>query len=162
VQLLGSGAILREVEAAAELLRDDFDVHADVWSVTSFSQLSRDGADAARHNLLHPAEPPRKSYVEQCLGGRNGPVVAATDYVRAHAGQIREFVPGRYAVLGTDGFGRSDTRAELRKFFEVNRHYIAVAALKALADEGLVAADAAADAVARYAIDAGKPSPRSL
>jgi len=162
VQLLGSGAILREVEAAAELLRDDFDVHADVWSVTSFSQLSRDGADAARHNLLHPAEPPRKSYVEQCLGGRNGPVVAATDYVRAHAGQIREFVPGRYAALGTDGFGRSDTRAELRKFFEVNRHYIAVAALKALADEGLVAAEAAAEAVARYAIDAGKPSPRSL
>ncbi len=162
VQLLGSGAILREVEAAAELLRSDFEVNADVWSVTSFNQLSRDGNDAARHNLLHPAEPPRKSYVEQCLGGRSGPVVAATDYVRAYAGQIREFVPGRYAVLGTDGFGRSDTRAELRKFFEVNRHYIAVAALKALADEGLVAADAAADAVARYAIDAGRPSPGSL
>ena len=117
VQLLGGGAILREVEAAAEMLDKEFNVSADVWSVTSFNELSRDGQDVARHNRLHPAEPPKQSYVEICLGNAEGPVVAATDYMQMYADQIRRFVPGQYYVLGTDGYGRSDTRAKLRKFF---------------------------------------------
>jgi pyruvate dehydrogenase E1 component len=163
VQLLGSGAILREVLAAAELLRDDFRVEADVWSVTSFSELQREGADAERWNLLHPDAPRRASYVEGCLAPRaEGPVVAASDWVRAHAEQIRPFVPRRYRVLGTDGFGRSDRRARLRSHFEVDRHWIAVAALQALADEGRVAAGELRRALEKYAIDPDKPNPRTV
>jgi pyruvate dehydrogenase E1 component len=159
VQLLGSGTILREVLAAADLLRDDFGVAADVWSVTSWSELRRDGLDAERWNLLHPAEPQRKSYVESQLAGRGGPVVASTDYVKAVADEIRPFVPGHYRVLGTDGFGRSDRRERLRHFFEVNRFFVAIAALKALADTGVLAPDAARQAIERYKIDPGKPNP---
>jgi pyruvate dehydrogenase E1 component len=159
VQLLGSGSILREVLAGADLLRDDFGVHADVWSATSFNELRRDGLDAERWNLLHPEEPQRKSYVEEQLGDRPGPVVAATDWVKAYADQIRPFVPGHYRVLGTDGFGRSDRRGELRRHFEVNRHFVAVAALKALADTGAVAPATVAQAIERYKIDAAKPNP---
>ena len=135
VQLLGSGTILREVSPAADLLRDDFGVAADVWSVPSFTELRREGIDTERWNMLHPTEPQRRSYVETCLADRPGPVVAATDYISAFADQIRPYVPRRYRVLGTDGFGRSDYRERLRSFFEVDRHYVALAALSALAEE---------------------------
>lgn len=159
VRLLGSGTILREVLAAAELLRDDFGVAADVWSVTSFSELRRDGLETERWNLLHPTESQRKSYVEQQLGAPTGPVVAATDYVKAVADQIRPFVPAHYRVLGTDGYGRSDRRERLRHHFEVNRFFVAVAALKSLADTGVLAPDSVRQALERYKIDPGKPDP---
>ena len=159
VQLLGSGTILREVIAAADLLASDFGVVADVWSCPSFTELRREGLDVERWNLLHPAEPSRQSHVETCLGGRVGPVVAATDYIKAFADQIRPFVPSRYRVLGTDGFGRSDYRRKLRAFFEVDRHFVAVAALKALADEGTIKPSAVAEAIVRYGIDPEKPNP---
>jgi len=159
VQLLGSGTILREVIAAAELLASDFGVAADVWSVPSFTELRRDGLAVDRWNMLHPLDEPRRSYVEECLGGRAGPVVAATDYIRAFADQIRPFVPRRYHVLGTDGFGRSDYRRKLRAHFEVDRHYVAVAALSALAADGAVPAKVVAEAIDRYDIDPDKPDP---
>ena len=159
VQLLGSGTILREVIAAAELLEKDFGVAADLWSVTSFSELRRDGLAVDRWNAMHPQEKPRVSYVEQVLGGRKGPVIAATDYVKLHADSIRAFLPARYRVLGTDGFGRSDFRARLRHFFEVNRYWIAVHALKALADEGTVPPAKVTEAMAKYGLDAEKPDP---
>ena len=160
VQLLGSGTILREVLAGADLLAADYGVSCDVWSATSFTELRRDGLAADRWNMLHPEAEPRRSYVAQCLGSRPaGPVVAATDYVKTYADQIRAFVPGRYQVLGTDGFGRSDYRRNLRRFFEVDRHYVAVAALSALACDGAVPAATVADAIARYGVDPGKPDP---
>jgi pyruvate dehydrogenase E1 component len=158
-QLLGCGTILREVMAAAELLKNDWGVAADVWSCPSFTELRRDGLQAARWNLLHPTEKPRASYVEQCLGATKGPVIAATDYMRTFADQIREFVPRRYKVLGTDGFGRSDSRDNLRRFFEVNRYYVTLATLKALAEEGEVPATKVAEAIRKYGIDANKPAP---
>ena len=153
VQLLGSGAILREVLAAADILREDYGVGADVWSVTSFTELRRDGLEAERWSRLHPTEEPRLSYVETQLGEREGPVVAASDYVRAFADGIRPFVRGRYDVLGTDGYGRSDFRVKLRRFFEVDRHHVTVAALGALAREGVIDAAIAAQAITRYDID---------
>src|SRR5438093_6706642 len=159
VQLLGCGTILREVIAAAELLQNDFGIAADVWSCPSFNELRRDGLAAERWNLLHPSQPPRKSYVEECLGGRQGTVIASTDYIRAFAEQIRPLVPQRYVCLGTDGFGRSDYRVALRKFFEVNRHYVTLAALKALADEGLLSTPNVEAAIAKYDINAAKPAP---
>ena len=159
VQLLGSGTILREAIAAAELLDKDFGVRADIWSCPSFTELRRDGFDCERWNRLHPEEAPRVSYVEQCLGGRSGPAVAATDYVRAYADQIRAFVPMRYTVLGTDGFGRSDTRANLRRFFEVDRYYIAHAAVAVLAAEGRMNSKDVARAMREYRIDAERISP---
>ncbi len=162
VQLLGSGVILREVIAAAELLRNDWGVEADIWSCPSFTLLARDGQDCARWNLLHPAETPRASYVEQCLKDTQGPVVASTDYVHAFAEQIRPFVPRRYSVLGTDGFGRSDTREKLRHFFEVDRRWVTIAALKALADEGQVDRARIAEAIKKYDIDPGKPNPLTV
>jgi pyruvate dehydrogenase E1 component len=158
-QLLGSGTILREVMAAAELLKNDWGVAADVWSCPSFTELRREGMAAARWNLLHPTEKPRASYVEQCLAATKGPVIASTDYVRAFADQIREFVPRRYKVLGTDGFGRSDSRENLRRFFEVNRFYVAVTALRALAEDGEVPAARVAEALKKYGIDPEKPAP---
>ncbi len=164
VQLLGSGAILREVEAAAELLSADFGVAADVWSVTSFNQLRRDGIDAERWNLVHPEEPPRQSYVAQCLSGQEGPVIASTDYIRTFADHIRPYVASpqqnrRYVTLGTDGFGRSDLRSKLREFFEVNRYYVAVAALKALADDGKVKPSVVTAAIKKYGLNPEKPNP---
>ena len=159
VQLLGSGTILLEVLAAAELLEQDFGVSADVWSATSFTQLARDGHEVARWNLLHPTEPARKAYVTECLEGQGGPAIAATDYIRLYADQIRAFVPQRYVVLGTDGFGRSDTRERLRRHFEVDRHHVALAALKALADEGAIKPGVVADAITKYRIDPDKPYP---
>jgi pyruvate dehydrogenase E1 component len=134
-------------------------VTADVWSCPSFTELRRDGMAAARWNLLHPAEKTKASYVEQCLGGTKGPVIASTDYIRAFADQIREFVPRRYKVLGTDGFGRSDSRDNLRRFFEVNRNYVTIAALKALAEDGELPAAKVGEAIAKYGIDTEKPAP---
>jgi pyruvate dehydrogenase E1 component len=159
VQLLGAGSILREVEAAAALLANDFGVASDIWSVTSFMELRRDGLDADRWNMLHPTAAPKRSYVETCLEKPGGPVIAATDYMKLLADQIRPFVPSRYRVLGTDGFGRSDYRRKLRNFFEVDRFHVVVAALKALADEGTVPATLVADALHKYGINPDKPSP---
>ena len=138
----------------------DFGVTADIWSYPSFNELARDGVDAIRHNRLHPeAKLPRKPYVTQLLEKQQGPAIAATDYIRVYADQIREFVPMRYTVLGTDGFGRSDTRANLRRHFEVDRHYIALAAIEALAAEGKMSAKDVARAVKQYRIDSEKPNP---
>jgi pyruvate dehydrogenase E1 component len=162
VQLMGSGTILREVIAAADLLKDDFSVTADIWSVTSFNELRREGMSAERHNLLHPTAPRRKSYVETCLEARAGPVIASTDYMRAFAEQVRSQVPRRFSVLGTDGFGRSDYRVKLRRFFEVNRHYVVVAALKALADDGEIGLDVVNEAIKKYGLDADRPNPWSV
>jgi pyruvate dehydrogenase E1 component len=160
VQLLGSGTILREVLAGADLLAADYGIASDVWSATSFTELRRDGLAAERHNMLHPGAEPRLSYVAECLAGRPaGPAVAATDYIRTYPDQIRAFVPRRYTVLGTDGYGRSDYRRKLRRFFEVDRHYVAVAALSALAADGAVPAGQVADAIARYGIDPDAPDP---
>jgi pyruvate dehydrogenase E1 component len=159
VQLLGSGTILREVIAAADLLEQDFGVAADIWSCPSFTELRRDGMAAERWNLLHPEQAPRKSYVEQCLAGRKGPVIASTDYMRAFAEQIRPYIPTRFVCLGTDGFGRSDYRKALRRFFEVDRHYVAVAALKALADDGALPIQKVTDAIAKYGLDVERAPP---
>ena len=162
---MGSGTILREVEAAAELLEKDWGVAADVWSATSFTELRREGLAAERWNLLHPEAKPRVPYVAQALAARPaGPVVAASDYIKAFADQIRPFVPGerRYRVLGTDGFGRSDSRAKLRYFFEVNRFFVALAALKALAEGGEGTAKAVADALKKYGIDPEKADPTTV
>ncbi|HXX85783.1 MAG TPA: pyruvate dehydrogenase (acetyl-transferring), homodimeric type [Casimicrobiaceae bacterium] len=159
VQLLGSGVILREAIAAAELLRGDWGVESDIWGCPSFTELARDGYATSRWNMLNPTAKPKLSHVEACLKDTQGPIVAATDYIRAFAEQIRASVPRRYVVLGTDGFGRSDTREKLRSFFEVDRHYIAVAALKALSDEGAIAAAKVAEAIKRYGIDPSKSSP---
>jgi len=159
VQLLGSGAILREVEAGAALLAEDFGIASDIWSVTSFMELRRDGLDVDRWNMLHPTATPRRSHVEICLDKAGGPVIASTDYMKLLADQIRPFVPGRYRVLGTDGFGRSDYRRKLRSFFEVDRFHVVVAALKALSEEGTVPASVVADAIRKYGIDPDKPNP---
>ena len=161
VQLLGSGTILREVLAAADLLEQDWGVAADVWSATSFTELRRDGLAAERWNLLHPEDKPRLPYVAACLEKRAGPVVAASDYMKIFADQIRPFIPRDrvYKVLGTDGFGRSDSRAKLRHFFEVNRYFVAVAALKALAETGEIKAKTVSEAIRKYGIDPSKPDP---
>jgi pyruvate dehydrogenase E1 component len=157
VQLLGSGTILREAIAAGELLDKDWGIPANVWSVTSFSELARDGLEAERANRLDPLAPRRTGWVEQNLAGTRGPVVAASDYVRAVADLIRGWVPRKFVALGTDGFGRSDTRSALRDFFEVSREHIAVAALAALADEGAVTREIVAEAIRRYGIDPARP-----
>jgi pyruvate dehydrogenase E1 component len=161
VQLLGSGTILRESIAAQALLEQDWGVAADVWSCPSFNELARDGQDAERYNLLHPTEQPRVSFVGQQLEKHGGPVVASTDYMKAFAEQIRPFIPkGRtYKVLGTDGYGRSDFRSKLREHFEINRHYVVVAALKALSEDGAVPVAKDAEAIAKYGIKADKINP---
>jgi pyruvate dehydrogenase E1 component len=164
VQLLGSGTILREAIAAAELLEKEFGVVCDIWSCPSFSQLRLDGFDAERWNRLHPMEKARKAHVTACLENRPGPVIAATDYVREFADQIRAFVPHgkRYVVLGTDGFGRSDTRANLRAFFEVDRYWIAHAAITALAADGLMNPEDVARAIKQWKLDPEKPNPLTV
>ena len=159
VQLLGSGTILREVVEAAAILKTDFDVDADVWSATSFNELRRDGLITSRWNMLHPEETPRQSFVEECLEGAKGPVVASTDYMKSYADQIREFISGTYTVLGTDGFGRSDTRERLRHFFEVDRYFIVVAALTALVEDNVVDVGQVAAAIKKFGIDPEKVNP---
>ena len=168
VQLLGSGTILREVIAAAELLEKDFDVTSDIWSVTSFNELRRDGLDCERWNMLNPEAAPRVSYVEQMMKDRAGPIIAATDYMKSYADQIRPFLPSNhtqhapYKVLGTDGFGRSDTRKKLRHFFEVNRYFVTIAALKSLAEAGVIANSEVSRAIKLYDIAQNKPNPTTI
>jgi len=159
VRLLGSGAILREVEAAAQLLAEEHGVSSEVFSVTSFTELRREGLDAERWSMLHPEAEPRIPYVTRTLGAGNGPVIASTDFMKALADGVRAYVPARYKVLGTDGFGRSDYRRRLRSFFEVDRHHVVVAALKALADEQLLPARRVAETISKYGIDPEGPNP---
>ncbi|MFM9914049.1 MAG: pyruvate dehydrogenase (acetyl-transferring), homodimeric type [Methylophilaceae bacterium] len=162
VQLMGSGVILREVIAAAELLEKDWGVSADVWSVTSFTELRREGIDIERWNMLNPDKKAKQSYVEQCLAKAEGPVIASTDYMRSFADQIRNFIPNRFVALGTDGYGRSDSREALRSFFEVDRYYVVLAALKALADDGKLPASKAAEAIKKYKINTTRPNPTTV
>ncbi len=162
VQLLGSGTIFREVIAAADLLKNDWGVDADLWGCPSFNELAREGHDLARWNMLNPSEKPKLSHVEHCLNGTSGPVIAASDYVRLYAEQIRPFINRRYVTLGTDGFGRSDTREALRHFFEVDRRWVTVAALKALADDGTIDRSKVAEAILKYGIDINKPNPMTV
>ena len=159
VQLLGSGTIFREAIAAADLLRADWGVESDLWSCPSFTELAREGRAVERYNMLHPTAKPKMSHVANCLSTTSGPIVAATDYMRTFAEQIRPCVNRRYVVLGTDGYGRSDTREKLREFFEVDRHSITVASLKALADDGALPVTKVADAIAKYGLDPSKPAP---
>jgi pyruvate dehydrogenase E1 component len=159
---MGAGTILREVEAAAEILERDYDVAADVWSLTSVNELQREGKATARWNLLNPQEQPRVSYVTGQLQDSEGPFIAATDYIKIYADQIREFVPGRYVTLGTDGYGRSDTRDKLRRFFEVSREYVVLAALKALADDGKIEHEVVAQARQALNIPMDKVDPLSV
>ena len=159
VQLMGCGSILQEVRAAAEILRNDFGVESDIWSATSFNELRREGLDAVRWNMLNPTSEQRVSWVEKQLSGRKGPVIAATDYMKLYADQIRDFVPGTFVALGTDGFGRSDTRENLRSFFEVDRYYITVAALSGLMKDGEIEASVLVDAMKKFGIDPEKNNP---
>jgi len=160
---MGSGTILREVIAGADLLQQDFGVAADIWSVTSFNQVRRDGIETQRWNMLHPASEPRLSYLATRLKDHEGPVIAATDYMKLFADQVRGFLPARHFIaLGTDGFGRSDTREKLRRFFEVDRNYVAIAALTALADMKLVPREKVAEAIRKYGVDADKPNPATV
>src|SRR5581483_10259124 len=159
VQLMGSGTILREVIAAAELLREDFGIASDVWSATSFTLLARDGLDVQRWNMLHPNHTQRRPFVQSSLEGHPGPIVAASDYIKMFVEQIRPFVDRPFRALGTDGFGRSDTRKQLRSFFEVDRRWITVAALEALAAQGTIPRKHISEALARYGIDPNKPNP---
>jgi len=159
VQLLGSGVIFREVEFAAEMLRNDWGVESDLWSCPSFTELAREGQHCERWNRLHPLESPKISHVALCLDKTEGPVIAASDYTRAFAEQIRAYIAAPYTVLGTDGFGRSDTRSNLRKFFEVDRFHITVAALKSLADLGKLDKAKVAEALTKYGIAADVTAP---
>ena len=159
VRLLGAGAILREVEAAAEMLAEKHGVSSEVWSVTSFTELRRDGLDAERWSMLHPEDEPRVPFITRALAGGKGPVIASTDYMKAVADGVRPYVPARYKVLGTDGFGRSDYRRRLRSFFEVDRYHVVVASLKALADDQLLPTKQVAEAIAGYGIDPDGPNP---
>jgi pyruvate dehydrogenase E1 component len=162
VQLLGAGTILREVRFAAEILRKDFDVEADVWSVTSVNELTRDGQRATRWNMLNPTATPRKPYVTQVLEASEGPFIISTDNLKTYSEQLRAYIPGSYTVLGTEGFGRSDTRTQLRHFFEVNRYFVVIAALKSLADQGKIKADVVAKAIKKFGIDPEKADPMSV
>jgi pyruvate dehydrogenase E1 component len=162
VQLMGSGVILREVIAAAELLEKDWGVSADVWSVTSFTELRREGIDVERWNMLNPDKKAKESYVSKLLSKTEGPVIASTDYMRSFADQIRNFITQPFVTLGTDGYGRSDSREALRSFFEVDRYYVVLAALKALADAGKLPASKAADAIKKYQINANRPNPTTI
>ncbi len=159
VNLLGAGTILREVLAAAEILQKDYSIPSDVFSVPSFTELRREALDVERSNLLHPAEAPKQTYVRSCLGDRTGPFIAASDYMKIVPDQIRQWVPGRYVVLGTDGFGRSDTRAALRQHFEVDRYWIVLASLKALADDGKLDMATVTSCMEKYKLDPAKPNP---
>jgi len=162
VNLLGSGTILREVEKAADMLKADWGVDSDVWSVTSFNELARDGQDVDRWNLLNAEKPQKTAYVTDMLKDCDCPVVAASDYMKNHAEQIRAWVPNTYKVLGTDGFGRSDTREALRDFFEVDARYVVVASLRALADDGKLEMSKVSEAVEKYGLNPNKPNPISV
>ena len=154
--------ILREVIAAGEMLESDWGISADVWSVPSFTELRREAQDCERWNMLNPEKPQRINYVATCLKDAKGPVIASTDYMKAFAEQIATFVPNKFVALGTDGFGRSDSREALRSFFEVDRFYIVLATLKALVDEGKLPAALAAEAIKKYNLDPNKPNPTTV
>jgi len=162
VQLIGAGTIFNEVIAAADLLQNDWGVAADLWSAPGITELAREGHEVQRWNLLHPTEEQKVSHVERLLKDAKGPVIASTDYIRALTEQIRAFIPQRFVVLGTDGFGRSDTREKLRHFFEVDRYWVTVAALKALADAGMIESRMVADALEKYELDPSKPNPMTV
>jgi pyruvate dehydrogenase E1 component len=159
VQLLGCGSILREVIEAARMLKEDFDVSTDIWSVTSFNELRRDGLETDRQNRMHPESPKRESYVTQQLKNQKGPVIAATDYMKLYADQIRSYISAPYVTLGTDGYGRSDTRAQLRHFFEVDAKFVVLASLEALVAAGELPESVMTDAMKRYGIDSKKLDP---
>jgi len=162
VQLFGSGSILNETIKAAEILSEEFGIDSDVWSITSYSELQRNGAETSRWNQLHPEQDPKKTYIEQCLEGRSGPIIAASDYIRSHIDQIRPYIKSNFYTLGTDGYGRSDTRKELRKFFEVNKESIVVNALSTLSREQKIASKIVNDAIKQFRIDPEKPYPTKL
>ena len=162
IQLMGSGTILREVMKCAEILQKDYQIDSEVWSVTSFSELSRDGVETERFNLLNPDKPQKFSYVEECLGKKEGPILAASDYIRTHSDQIRPFIKKSFYSLGTDGFGRSDTRENLRKFFEVDSEHLVTYALSILAKEQLIPSKHVKEAIKKYNIDTDKPIPTKL
>ena len=162
IQLLGCGTILREMIAAAEILSKDYEVDSDVWSVTSFNELRRDGMETERKNLLNPLEKPEKSYVQKCLDKRDGPIIAASDYIRTYSDQIRPYLSKPFYSFGTDGYGRSDSRKKLRKFFEVDKEHIVTYALSALAKEQLISSKYAVKAMKKYNIDKDKPIPTEL
>jgi len=162
IQLLGSGTIFREMLAAAEILSKDYGIDSDLWSVTSFNELRKDGMETERKNLLNPTEKPERSYVEKCLSKREGPVVAASDYMRAYTDQIRPYLNKPFYSFGTDGYGRSDSRKQLRKFFEVDKEHIVAYALSALAKEQLIPSKHAEKAIKKYNINKDKPIPTEL
>lgn len=162
VRLLGGGTILREVEAAADILSNDWNIGCDIYSVTSFNELARDGLACERWNMLHPDDEPRKPFISELLGDSDAPVISSTDYMKAYSDQVREYVDATFVTLGTDGFGRSDTRAKLREFFEVDRHYVTVAALHGLALDGKVDTKTVAKALQQYGIDPDKPNPATV
>ena len=162
IQLIGSGAILREIISGAEILQNEYGVDSEVWSVTSFNELARDGMETERYNLLNPDEKNKASYVEQCLGQSNNPILAASDYMRSHSEQIRPFVKNSFYSLGTDGFGRSDTRKNLRKFFEVDKEHIVTYALSVLSNEQLIPSKPVKEAIKKYKIDTKRVFPTKL
>ena len=162
IQLLGSGTILREMISAAEILQTDYQIDSEIWSVTSFNELRRDGLEVERFNLLNPDKEPKKSYVEKCLGKTEGPILAASDYMRMNSDQIRPYTNKSFYSLGTDGFGRSDTRKNLRKFFEVDKEHIVAYGLSILAKEQLLPSKYASEAIKKYKIDPNKPMPSRL
>ncbi|MGO1463216.1 MAG: transketolase-like TK C-terminal-containing protein, partial [Oleiphilaceae bacterium] len=159
VQLLSAGSIMNEVRAAAQMLKDDWGVASDVWSVTSYNELARDGQHVERWNLMHPDDKARKAYVTQCLEKQTGPVVSSTDYIKLHSEQLRGFIPKTFMTLGTDGFGRSDTREKLRSFFEIDRYHVTVTALSALAKDGEIKEETVLEAMRKYGIDRNKTNP---
>ena len=162
IQFLGSGTILREMIAGAEILQKEYKIDSEVWSVTSFNELRREGLEIERYNLLNPDKDQKKTYVEKCLGGSEGPILAASDYMRMNSDQIRPYINKSYYSLGTDGFGRSDTRSKLRKFFEVDKEHIVAYGLSILAKEQLLPSKYAKDAIKKYNIDPEKPIPTKL
>jgi pyruvate dehydrogenase E1 component len=162
VRLLGGGTILREVLAAAEMLSNDWNIDADIFSVTSFNELARDGLATERWNMLHPQETPRVPFITEVLGDDDSPVISSTDYMKSYSDQVREYVPANFVALGTDGFGRSDTREKLREFFEVDRRYVTIAALHALAMDGKIENSVVANAIQQYAVDPDKPNPTTV
>jgi len=162
IQLIGSGTILREIMAGAEILQKEYQIDSEIWSVTSFNELGRDGMETERHNLLNPGKTQKISYVEQCLGKKEGPILAASDYMRSYSDQIRPYIKKSFYSLGTDGFGRSDTRKNLRKFFEVDKEHIVTYALSVLSKEQLIASRYAKEAIKKYKIETEKPFPTKL
>ena len=162
IQLLGSGTILREMMAASDILKKEYQIDSEVWSVTSFNELRKNGMEVERQNLLNPSETNKKSYIEECLGKQQGPILAATDYMRINADQIRSFTKKSFYSLGTDGYGRSDTRKNLRSFFEVDKEHIVAYSLSVLAKEQLITSKYAEDAIKKYNIDKNKPMPTKM